>query len=355
MTLVAGVDSSTQSCKVVIRDVATGAVVVSGRAAHPDGTEVHPDAWWVALLAAVADAGGLASVSAIAVAGQQHGMVVLDADGRVIRPALLWNDTRSAAAADALIAEFGAAELARRTGSVPVASFTATKLRWLRDAEPENAARVAAVALPHDWLTWRLRGYGPADESPLGPDARRAHHRPLRRERHVVLVAGIRRVRPRAAHRRPRARRRPAAGARPGRGRRHDGRAAGHPGRHPGRRGRRRQRRAPPSASARTPATSSCRSARAAPCSRSPTRRPPTRPARSPASPTQPAPTCRSSPRSTRPASSTRPPHCSASITTNSAAWPSPPSPVPADSCCSRTSRASAPRTSPTRPRPCSA
>ena len=154
----------------MIRDVATGAVVVSGRAAHPDGSEVHPDAWWVAFQAAVADAGGLASVSAIAVAGQQHGMVVLDADGRVIRPALLWNDTRSAAAADALIAEFGAAELARRTGSVPVASFTATKLRWLRDAEPENAARVAAVALPHDWLTWRLRGYGPADESPLGPD-----------------------------------------------------------------------------------------------------------------------------------------------------------------------------------------
>ena len=167
--LVAGVDSSTQSCKVVIRDVATGAVVVSGRAAHPDGTEVHPDAWWVALLAAVADAGGLASVSAVAVAGQQHGMVVLDADGRVIRPALLWNDTRSAAAADAIVSEFGREALARRTGSVPVASFTATKLRWLRDAEPENAARVAAVALPHDWLTWRLRGYGPADESPLGP------------------------------------------------------------------------------------------------------------------------------------------------------------------------------------------
>jgi xylulokinase len=131
---------------------------------------VHPDAWWVAFQAAVADAGGLADVSAIAVAGQQHGMVVLDADGRVIRPALLWNDTRSAPAAAALIEEFGAEELARRTGSVPVASFTATKLRWLRDAEPENAARVAAVALPHDWLTWRLRGYGPAGETTLGPD-----------------------------------------------------------------------------------------------------------------------------------------------------------------------------------------
>ena len=69
MTLVAGVDSSTQSCKVVIRDVATGAVVLSGRAAHPDGTEVHPDAWWVALQAAIADAGGFDDVSAIAVAG----------------------------------------------------------------------------------------------------------------------------------------------------------------------------------------------------------------------------------------------------------------------------------------------
>jgi len=67
------------------------------------------------------------------------------------------------------LVEVGADEYAHRTGVVPVASFTASKLRWLRDAEPENAARVAAVALPHDWLTWRLRGYGPVDESPLGP------------------------------------------------------------------------------------------------------------------------------------------------------------------------------------------
>ena len=76
---------------------------------------------------------------------------------------------RAAQAARDLIDEVGADEYARRTGVVPVASFTATKLRWLRDAEPDNAARVAAVALPHDWLTWRLRGYGPVGESPLGP------------------------------------------------------------------------------------------------------------------------------------------------------------------------------------------
>ncbi|MGO4103601.1 xylulokinase [Leifsonia sp. YAF41] len=169
MPRVAGVDSSTQSCKIVIRDAETGALVRTGRAAHPDGTEVDPAAWWGALHTAIADAGGLDDVSAIAVAAQQHGMVVLDEDGRVIRPALLWNDTRSAPAAADLIAEVGAGELARRTGSVPVASFTITKLRWLRDAEPENAARVAAVALPHDWLTWRLRGFGPAGESELGP------------------------------------------------------------------------------------------------------------------------------------------------------------------------------------------
>lgn len=161
MTLVAGVDSSTQSCKVVICDADTGAVVRSGRATHPEGTEVDPNAWWDALQSALSDAGGLDDVAAISIGGQQHGMVVLDDGGSVIRPALLWNDTRSAQAALDLIAEFGAGALASRTGSVPVASFTATKLRWLRDHEPENAARVAAVALPHDWLTWRLRGFGP--------------------------------------------------------------------------------------------------------------------------------------------------------------------------------------------------
>lgn len=161
MALVLGVDSSTQSCKVVVTDAATGAVVRSGRATHPDGTAVDPEAWWSALQAAIADAGGLDDIASWSIGGQQHGMVALDAGGAVIRDALLWNDTRSAQAAADLIAEFGAEALAERTGLVPVASFTSTKLRWLRDAEPENAARVAAVALPHDWLTWRLRGFGP--------------------------------------------------------------------------------------------------------------------------------------------------------------------------------------------------
>lgn len=161
MSLVAGVDSSTQSCKVVVRDVETGAVIRNGRASHPHGTEVDPAAWETALREAVAAAGGLDDVAAISVGGQQHGMVALDERGEVIRPALLWNDIRSAPATRQLIDEIGADEFVRRTGSVPVPSFTATKLRWLRENEPDNAARVAAVALPHDWLSWRLRGFGP--------------------------------------------------------------------------------------------------------------------------------------------------------------------------------------------------
>jgi len=123
MTLVAGVDSSTQSCKVEIVDSVTGTRVRSGRAPHAEGTDIDPELWWQALQMAIEDAGGLADVSALSVGAQQHGMVLLDDAGQVIRPALLWNDTRSAAAAAALTWEVGAAELARRTGLVPVASF----------------------------------------------------------------------------------------------------------------------------------------------------------------------------------------------------------------------------------------
>lgn len=98
MALVLGVDSSTQSCKVVVRDAETGQLLRSGRAAHPDGTEIDPAHWWTALRAALHDAGGTDGVEAVSVAGQQHGMVCLDERGDVVRPALLWNDTRSARA-----------------------------------------------------------------------------------------------------------------------------------------------------------------------------------------------------------------------------------------------------------------
>jgi xylulokinase len=160
--LVAGIDSSTQATKVVVRDADTGALVGEARAPHPSGTEVDPAEWWHALQ--LATRGGLLDdVAAVAVGAQQHGMVCLDETGAVVRPALLWNDTRSAQAAADLITELGGPQAwAEAVGSVPVASFTVTKLRWLAEHEPDRAKRTATVMLPHDWLTWRLGG-GQAD------------------------------------------------------------------------------------------------------------------------------------------------------------------------------------------------
>ncbi|CAN5597379.1 xylulokinase [soil metagenome] len=169
MALVAGVDSSTSACKVQVYDADTGELVSSGRAPHPLTTpprsEQDPAAWWTAFEIAWAAAGADAPhrPAAVSIAGQQHGLVVLDAAGKVLRPAKLWNDTESAPDAAALVDALGAEAWARACGSVPVASFTITKLRWLRRAEPEVFARVAQVLLPHDWLTRRLTGDSTTD------------------------------------------------------------------------------------------------------------------------------------------------------------------------------------------------
>lgn len=168
MAKVIGVDSSTQSCKLIVRDLESGEVISSAQASHPDGTEVDPEKWWEALQINLSST-DLSEVKAISIGAQQHGMVLLGDNGEVLRPAILWNDNRSANEAKELIEHFGADELAKRTGSVPVASFTVTKLAWVRKNEPEIAAKVAAVALPHDWLTWRLRGFGEAGKSARGP------------------------------------------------------------------------------------------------------------------------------------------------------------------------------------------
>src|SRR5690349_23764691 len=106
MGTVAGIDSSTQSTKIVVCDAETGRILAEGQAPHPDGTEVHPDAWWDALRLADRD-GLLVGVDAVGVGAQQHGLVALDDAGAVVRPALLWNDTRSAKAADELVADLG--------------------------------------------------------------------------------------------------------------------------------------------------------------------------------------------------------------------------------------------------------
>ena len=154
--LVAGVDTSTQSCKVAVCDARTGEVVRMGRGTHPDATEVDPAHWWRAFEEATSG-GLLDGVGALAVGGQQHGMVLLDDADEVVRPALLWNDTRSAGTARDLVHELGGAQAwAEAVGVVPLAAITAAKVRWVRDHEPASMERSARVVLPHDWLTGRI-------------------------------------------------------------------------------------------------------------------------------------------------------------------------------------------------------
>jgi xylulokinase len=167
--LVAGVDCSTQATKVLVVDADAGSVDASGRASHEvtgsgGARETDPEIWWEALGAALAQTGKADELAAISVAGQQHGLVVTDAAGRSLRPAILWNDTRSAPeAADLTAALGGPAEWAERIGLVPVPSFTATRWAWLRANEPEAAAAARAVRLPHDFLTERLSGRAATD------------------------------------------------------------------------------------------------------------------------------------------------------------------------------------------------
>jgi xylulokinase len=161
--LVAGIDSSTQTCKVTVRDLATGEVLREGTATHPSQTIVHPDVWWESLLTAVERAGGLDDVLALAVAGQQHTPVFLGPDGTVVAESPLWNDTGSHPQMVALNHELGRDTWIRRTGLPLTLSDTVTKVRWLRDSHPDAVRATAAVAVVHDWLTWRLLGFGPGN------------------------------------------------------------------------------------------------------------------------------------------------------------------------------------------------
>ncbi|MFD5428944.1 xylulokinase [Streptomyces sp. NPDC127084] len=168
--LVVGVDSSTQSTKVLVVDVATGRTVASGQAPHTvtgegGARESDPEEWWRALGEALHQCGAPARrAGALAVAGQQHGLVTLDGRGRPVRPAVLWNDVRSAAQSERLVEGLGGAKTwAERTGIVPGTSFTVSKWMWLREQEPDAAAAVRAVRLPHDFLTERLTGRAVTD------------------------------------------------------------------------------------------------------------------------------------------------------------------------------------------------
>ena len=167
--IVAGVDSSTQATKVVVVDAESGELIACGRAAHVvSGTggarQTDPRTWVDALRQALAATGVASQIQAISIAGQQHGLVALDADGEPVHDAMLWNDTRSAVDADVLVDELaGPHAWARLVGLVPVASFTITKWAWLRRNRPDLASATTTIRLPHDFLTERLTGRGVTD------------------------------------------------------------------------------------------------------------------------------------------------------------------------------------------------
>lgn len=158
MGIVAGLDSSAQSTQIVVCDADTGAVLRQGYAPHPEVAEGDPQAWLMSLGDAAAG-GVLEGVQAIGVSAQQNGLLVLDAGGVLVRPALLGNDKRmQPCAAELTDALGGRAAWAQAVGSVPQAGQALAKLRWLARNEPESAARAAALLQPHDWLVWQLLG-----------------------------------------------------------------------------------------------------------------------------------------------------------------------------------------------------
>ena len=173
MNAVLGVDSSTQSCKVEVRDADTGHLLGTGAAPHPPAfpprSEQHPSDWVTAFVAATRAA--LAScerpvtVRAISVAAQCHGLVLLDAAGQPLRAAKLWNDTTGAPNLARLADRIGTRRWVLRIGSLPTAAFTIAKLAWVAEHEPGLLDRVATILLPHDYLTYWLTGARVTDRS----------------------------------------------------------------------------------------------------------------------------------------------------------------------------------------------
>ncbi|WP_338889258.1 xylulokinase [Rhodococcus sovatensis] len=174
MGVVAGVDSSTQSCKVELRDLDDGSLLGRGSAPHPPAfapcSEQSPVDWWTAFERAfgiAVTAAGIAAddVTALSVAAQCHGLVALADDDSVIRPAKLWNDTTSAPQLNHLRESIGEQAWIAAVGSLPTAAFTLSKIAWLREVEPAAFDRLARICLPHDWLTRELTGAHVTDRS----------------------------------------------------------------------------------------------------------------------------------------------------------------------------------------------
>ncbi|MGH2524610.1 MAG: FGGY family carbohydrate kinase, partial [Anaerolineales bacterium] len=167
-----GLDIGTTGAKALLCDE-HGKVLATTTAEYPLyspfplWSEQDPADWWrgarEALRAVVAQAGDPKQIAGLGLTGQMHGAVFLDAQGDVIRPALLWNDQRTAAECDEITRRVGAARLIEIAGNPALTGFQAPKILWLRNHEPENYARVAQVLLPKDYIRLKLTGARAAD------------------------------------------------------------------------------------------------------------------------------------------------------------------------------------------------
>ena len=184
-TLLIGIDSGTQSTKVLVVDAKNGNVLAAVSQTYdlipnlpPGAKEQHPHTWRDATAKAIRQAlkaakASAAEVKAIGVSGQQHGFVPLDKHGEVIRPAKLWCDTSTAAECEEIMARVGGLKtMIRVMGNAVLPGFTASKILWLKKNEPKNYARLATVLLPHDYLNFWLTGekkmeYGDASGTAL--------------------------------------------------------------------------------------------------------------------------------------------------------------------------------------------
>jgi len=165
---VLGVDTSTQSCTVVARRLSDGAVLKVATSPHsktlPPVSEQHPNEWWSAFKSCLAQL-DLENVCGLAVAGQGHGLVALDDKNAIIKVAKLWNDTTSSSQSTTIIQDLGSGYWSDKLGTLPLASFTITKLLWLQENEPENYQRLKTILLPHDYFNFMLTGVSSTDRS----------------------------------------------------------------------------------------------------------------------------------------------------------------------------------------------
>ncbi len=168
MTYLIGIDVSTTATKALLADE-TGAVLSVATTEYPFQTprplwsEQDPGLWWEAAVQSLRTLLGQAGVdpaqvAAIGLTGQMHGLVLLDAEGRVLRPAILWNDQRTGAQCDEIRARLGRERFIQITGNDALTGFTAPKLLWVRQNEPDIYARARHALLPKDYVRWQLTG-----------------------------------------------------------------------------------------------------------------------------------------------------------------------------------------------------